>query len=205
MTALGLVLACSCGLADDQVQPRLDRLRGAGAAAEERWPEVFDFTVQPSTMDPQEAEAAAERYAFDPPLDGTGRHLGTVRAPQGDTQLYRIAVIDPTDEGRWECVIEVTDEELPGSVCRSAEEVEAGSAVTNPMGSVGVVWAWGLLVVGDEVDSLVGVTADGQRYTMTPIENVAFVQWRADRGDMRVAALDAEGFELGSVQMDSTM
>lgn len=165
---------------------------------EDQWEEVFEFTMQPGTMDPGEAERALSDYV--PPgqlVAGSATHRGSVVAPGGEFDFYVYRAVDP-DLGAKPAFCSATVAEFSMSAgCGDEPPAEPAEPIQVTGEGWGGSWRSVDFVVQQDVARVEATAVDGTVYTITPVNGFGFVEWPDERGSIELVAYDADGVELG--------
>ncbi len=170
-----------------------DRLAVGG---ERRGPERFSFAMVAGAGNTREAETRLVSLGLDiEPQAGSVIHRATVGSGTGRVDFYSWREADSTglivscagrfrdDDGGWTCG--------PDRVVVGMEPVGESFDADG--------WRSTTLVTGPRVVEILGTTDDGTEYTLRPVAGLAFVEWRAARGALRLTALDEAGAVVDEV------
>ncbi len=167
------------------------------AGPEQDWEEVFNFEMQPGTMNPAEAEEAVGDAAGPGLLaPGSVVHRGSVAAPSGRVDFYSYRAVDPEVGQRPMFCTAMTAGSMASAGCGDAPEV-----ITQPIHIGGESWgsAWRSVefAVVEDVVRVEGTAEDGTVYTVSPLTGFGYIEWPDERGSLELVAYDGDGRELG--------
>ncbi len=170
----------------------------ADSASEDQWEEVFEFDMQPGTMNPAEAEAALEgRMSPARIVPGSATHRGSVMAPGGLVDFFSYRVVDP-EMGPQAVFCTSTVAELSMSAgCGDQPPPQPAEPIQMNGESWGSSWGSAEFLVQDDVARVEATAADGTVYTVTPLDGFGYIEWPDERGSLELVAYDAAGEELG--------
>lgn len=157
-------------------------------------PERFEFVPAPANTSELEDAVAAGLAPNIELVEGSIQALGKYPGPQGPLVYGRFAAIDAgNDDQPLECFVYAAP--FSSSVgCGAAEGPSAqdlieGSVDIGATGSDGT-WSDAEFRVTDDVAELVAAADDGTTYRIVPIGSFAWLEWRAEHGNLTVRALD---------------
>ena len=167
--------------------------------------ERFEFVPAPATR-AEAVEAFRDAFANDPAtlIESSVNPVGKLQTGQGSIVFAEFEAVFP-DTGLNTCSGSAS-EFSSGWGCRPADDpVPDDPAPRQPLqstmvGSTGT-WSEAEFSVNDDVDHLIAVADDGTTYRLEPLERVAWMEWKSERGDLVVTAFDASGDELASVEV----
>ena len=170
---------------------------------DENRPERFDFVAVPAGR--QEAVAAFRSMVGPGPEridETTVVPLGKIDTSAGPVVFAEFQMIDANGQrsqcsgsagpssGGWGCgpIGQAPSSEPPGK-----------TVMLSSSGSTGT-WSEVELRVGGDVAFLEAVADDGTRYRMEPIAGTAWMEWKTERGELRITAFDRDGEPVASVE-----
>lgn len=170
----------------------------ADSTSEDEWEEVFEFDMQPGTMNPAEAEAAIdERIAPDRIVPGSASHRGSVMAPGGLVDFFSYRMVDPNLGAQPVFCTSTVAEFSMSAGCGDQPPPQPAQPIQMNGESWGGSWGSAEFLVQDGVAQVEATAVDGTRYTVTPRDGFGYVEWPEERGSLELIAYDAAGEELG--------
>ncbi|MDH4276807.1 MAG: hypothetical protein OEW83_01855 [Acidimicrobiia bacterium] len=170
-----------------------------GGQSEDQWEEISDFTMQPGTMNPAEAEQALnDQVPSDGQiLPGSVTHRGSVTTPGGQVDFYSYRANDP-EIGTQPvfCTATVANSSMSAG-CGDQPPVEPAEPIQVAGESWGGRWRSADVVVQEDVARVEATAVDGTVYTITPINGFGYIEWPDERGSLELIAYDGEDSELG--------
>lgn len=178
-------------------------VRSTGGPDSDR-PERFEFIPADATSQELESSLATGLAPNLELVEGSIRALGKYPGPQGPIVYGRFAAVDTSTGEQQDCAI--SSAPFFASVgCGpasgpSAEEMIEGAVDVAGSDSDGT-WSHVEFRVTGEVAELVAVADDGARYRVVPIGSFAWMEWRAEHGNLTVRALDGSNNVLETVEV----
>ncbi len=174
-------------------------LRAGGPPDQEQWIEVFEFEIQPPDMNDQAATSLVEDMIGDGEII-SAEHLGWVDGPGGRIDFVNHTQIDSTLGPLPVACQSVVQEFTAATGCGGDLDDELDGDIQMSGGGGTDLWQEAEFVVSADVTQVVGTTAEGTTYTVTPRDGIGFVQWPSRRGPLDLVAYDIDGNELGRVR-----
>lgn len=166
--------------------------------------ERFEFVAVPtneaqvrqafeSAMGPQSSDLVPGSFV------PTGRIIGS----RGDQFFAEFQLNDP-NSGLSQCSGQAGDTGASWGCGPIGQEVEIPDLPTLTLGGSGTggTWREASFNVSDEVAYLVATADDGTRYRLEPISGMAWMEWRAEHGNLSVTAFDAGESALTTIVVD---
>lgn len=167
-------------------------------------PERLEFIPAPATAQELEGALAGGIGPGLEVVEGSIQALGKYPGPQGPLVYGRFAAVDTATGEPQECFAYAAP--FQSSVgCGpasgpSAGDVTEGAVDISGSGSDGT-WSDAEFRVTDDVAELVAVADDGTTYRIVPIGSFAWMEWRAEHGNLTVRALDDSNNLLETVEV----
>lgn len=170
----------------------------ADSAPEDQWEEVFEFTMQPGTMNPAEAEEAIHSQVGPGRIvAGSVTHRGSVRAPGGSVDFFTYRVVDPELGAEPVFCTSTVAEFSMSAACGEQPPPQPPQPIQLNGESWGGAWRSADLLVQGDVARVEATAVDGTVYTVTPVNGFGYIEWPDERGSLELVAYDATGAELG--------
>lgn len=171
---------------------------------EEDRPERREFVPAPVTD--QEFRAAIADSVGPPfeAIEGSFRGLGQYPGPQGPLTFGEFDAVDAETGDVLTCTGYAAP--FQSMVGCGSPDLQDGDTVRGAIdvtstGTQGT-WSEAEFRVSDEVAELAVVADDGTTYRVVPIGGFAWMEWRAERGDLVVSALDESNEVLEAIEVD---
>ncbi|MDH3294337.1 MAG: hypothetical protein OER95_08465 [Acidimicrobiia bacterium] len=177
---------------------------GPAAGAEEDWPEIFVFELEPGDLAGNKLEQRI--VEVDPVggdlVPGSARHRATVNTPDGRADFFIarfVNVPDVPSNQATSCTMTQSGSWGSASCGEDPESLELVDGLRERGMSASENWQAVEFSVPNKAVQVAGLTSDGTEYTIIPHAGFGFVQWKSERGFMTLTALDADGDELESI------
>lgn len=165
---------------------------------EEQREEVFEFDIEPGTMNPAEAEQAIiDQIAPDRIVPGSATHRGSVTAPGGRADFFTYRMIDPGMGSQAGFCTSIVADFTMSAGCGDQPPPLPVEPIQIDGESWGGPWRTAEFSVQADVARIEATAVDGTVYTLRPLNGFGYIEWLDERGSLELVAYDADGKELG--------